>query len=804
MRASARQEIDEFLKELTRLRQNDESVLPAMRERAERLCRDYQRCEAPLLLKYFAALLPAQRTLGLAQEARFFELRDRVKNAGDRGMLPEPWKALREEVIAGLRALVNEDTGVGDCTAAARALALCARLEVEHAAGDSQLSADERDDLLDGAEQDARESISRFQRAGMLAPQFEPRWLLGRISAARAESGSARRKFQDSLALARRVENKEYEELALDALIHLAEEAGDIDENTRLVEDLAKVCSPAECWPLARAQARLLMEHDQAELASEFLARCEPTDDRSKSEWRILRGLALLRAGRTDEARSLWELDTPSDASFDVQCRTAALQLRLGNPNDTLKRFGSVIVRDELEPSQRMRVDALVGEALLQLNEPGEAIEPLENALKLARKAQARLADQRGYETSTTNLLGERDEIGMQTVALLAIANARVGNDLDAARVIETFQSSTLQDAAAGGGGARRHAHQAFDPDVLAWARHFELGLVTWVVGADSTVVAHVTPDGRSYAQPIAYGRRAIEGAVRRLREAVLSNDDVTVARRVSELRTALLPAGIAVHLEEHLRHARGRLLFLLHGPLERLPIELFMLTGDALGDRCVPVVLPGLTAAIPGNPPTGAVDPHWTLLGNPVDGSGSALLPGAAAELDEIARLQAGSARFTGAAFDHESMTRALKGTSAVHLATHLVSGCGEDNGRMADVGLELSRGQMFCANEILELKPTLPMVVLDACETAGGRFVDAEGLQGISRAFLESGTRNLVVTLWPVDDASAREFAVALHRALIEGDGTSAAVDRARRELRARGHNVADWAAFRAMARD
>ena len=121
-----------------------------------------------------------------------------------------------------------------------------------------------------------------------------------------------------------------------------------------------------------------------------------------------------------------------------------------------------------------------------------------------------------------------------------------------------------------------------------------------------------------------------------------------------------------------------------------------------------------------------------------------------------------------------------------------------------MADVGLELSRGDAFCANEILGLKPTLPMVVLDACETAGGRFVDAEGLQGISRAFLESGTRNLVVTLWPVDDASARGFAVALHRALIEGDRPSVAVDRARRALRAKGHNVADWAAFRAMARD
>ena len=118
--------------------------------------------------------------------------------------------------------------------------------------------------------------------------------------------------------------------------------------------------------------------------------------------------------------------------------------------------------------------------------------------------------------------------------------------------------------------------------------------------------------------------------------------------------------------------------------------------------------------------------------------------------------------------------------------------------------MSFELSRGESICALEISEAKPKLPLAVLDACETAGGRFVDGEGLQGISRAFLESGTRNLIVTLWPVDDRVARAFAVAFHEALIQGQLPSEAAASARRALRAAGNRPADWAAFRALARD
>ena len=109
-----------------------------------------------------------------------------------------------------------------------------------------------------------------------------------------------------------------------------------------------------------------------------------------------------------------------------------------------------------------------------------------------------------------------------------------------------------------------------------------------------------------------------------------------------------------------------------------------------------------------------------------------------------------------------------------------------------------------MLCARDIEAMRPRLPLVVLTACETAGGRFIDGEGMHGISRAFLESGTTRLVTTLWPVEDEAARRFSQALHEGLAQGLGPARATAAARRTMREAGAPAVDWAAFRFMGTD
>jgi CHAT domain-containing protein len=54
--------------------------------------------------------------------------------------------------------------------------------------------------------------------------------------------------------------------------------------------------------------------------------------------------------------------------------------------------------------------------------------------------------------------------------------------------------------------------------------------------------------------------------------------------------------------------------------------------------------------------------------------------------------------------------------------------------------------------------------MVVLVACETGLGGLKQAEGTVGLQRAFLAKGARNVLVSLWVVNEEEASQLLEAL----------------------------------------
>jgi CHAT domain-containing protein len=65
--------------------------------------------------------------------------------------------------------------------------------------------------------------------------------------------------------------------------------------------------------------------------------------------------------------------------------------------------------------------------------------------------------------------------------------------------------------------------------------------------------------------------------------------------------------------------------------------------------------------------------------------------------------------------------------------------------------------------------------LVVLSACDTAKGSLDYSEGVYGLVRALRTAGARNVLVTLWPVNDGEARDFMVAFYRTWLSQAGRS-----------------------------
>jgi CHAT domain-containing protein len=54
----------------------------------------------------------------------------------------------------------------------------------------------------------------------------------------------------------------------------------------------------------------------------------------------------------------------------------------------------------------------------------------------------------------------------------------------------------------------------------------------------------------------------------------------------------------------------------------------------------------------------------------------------------------------------------------------------------------------------------------VISACDTAKGNVDYSEGVFGLARALRTAGARNVLVTLWPLEDGMARDFMVDFYK--------------------------------------
>ncbi|MBL7699078.1 MAG: CHAT domain-containing protein [Chitinophagaceae bacterium] len=123
----------------------------------------------------------------------------------------------------------------------------------------------------------------------------------------------------------------------------------------------------------------------------------------------------------------------------------------------------------------------------------------------------------------------------------------------------------------------------------------------------------------------------------------------------------------------------------------------------------------------------------------------------------------------------------------SMLHLATHATTGNGNDNTQIYFYPSDsLNVNNNLYVDEIYQLNlQHTGLIVLSACETAGGKSTSGEGLLSLSRAFLYAGAKGIVSSLWKTEDRVSAYLMKQMYVEMQNGYSTAEALRRAKLDL-------------------
>jgi len=134
------------------------------------------------------------------------------------------------------------------------------------------------------------------------------------------------------------------------------------------------------------------------------------------------------------------------------------------------------------------------------------------------------------------------------------------------------------------------------------------------------------------------------------------------------------------------------------------------------------------------------------------------------------------------------------------IHFATHAFVHESQPYLSGIVMGGEESGESIIYLGDIYNLRLNADLVVLSACETGLGSLARGEGMIGFTRAFIYSGARNLVVSMWKVSDRATSELMIRFYQELFDGADKSEALRIAKMSMLERPESAfpSNWASF------
>jgi CHAT domain-containing protein len=134
--------------------------------------------------------------------------------------------------------------------------------------------------------------------------------------------------------------------------------------------------------------------------------------------------------------------------------------------------------------------------------------------------------------------------------------------------------------------------------------------------------------------------------------------------------------------------------------------------------------------------------------------------IPSTRLEILNLEKLFSGLRRriFLGPDFNHRNFIRFAPQAKLIHIASHFFND-GEDPSHSAFLFSASGANPSMCdARQIFKLRLQAELVVLSACETSEKDLLGFKSSRGMTAAFRQSGARDLIASLWPVDEFSSQ----------------------------------------------
>ncbi|KAK1455754.1 hypothetical protein CMEL01_04514 [Colletotrichum melonis] len=141
--------------------------------------------------------------------------------------------------------------------------------------------------------------------------------------------------------------------------------------------------------------------------------------------------------------------------------------------------------------------------------------------------------------------------------------------------------------------------------------------------------------------------------------------------------------------------------------------------------------------------------------------------LPGAEIEAEVIARLQSANLALTGSAATKEAILLNIHQYDILHLATH--GDFSEEFSTLSEISV--ADGECISVEDFTDAGMDHELVVMSACHTGGVSYAGGGNTAGFATSLIASGVRNVLVTLWPINDNITVIFMRRFYESLASG---------------------------------